>query len=105
VSATRILTTFRSRLRPGVESEYEPLAERMDALARKQPGFVSMKRFDAEDGERLTVIEFSSWEAHRAWRDHPEHRAAQQSGRDRFYAWFCIDVAETRHHREFPPAG
>jgi heme-degrading monooxygenase HmoA len=61
-------------------------------LARTMPGFVDFKSFEADDGERVSVITFDSPEAQRAWRDHPEHRAAQQIGRERFYAWYDISV-------------
>ena len=35
-----ILTVFRSRLRPGVEAEYRPLAVEMSELAHHMEGFV-----------------------------------------------------------------
>ncbi|MGA1388340.1 MAG: hypothetical protein ACO33D_08460 [Ilumatobacteraceae bacterium] len=35
-------------------------------------------------------------------RSHPEHRAAQQTGRERFCSEYSLTVAEVRHHREFP---
>jgi heme-degrading monooxygenase HmoA len=63
-------------------------------LAQTMPGFVDFKIFEADDGERVSVITFTSLEAQRAWRDHPEHRAAQQIGRERFYASYDISVCE-----------
>jgi heme-degrading monooxygenase HmoA len=51
-----------------------------------------MKTFGAEDGERVSIIEFESEEALRAWREHPEHRKAQELGRTVFYADFQIQV-------------
>ena len=53
-----IVTVFRSRLRPGVREEYVALVERMNELARSMPGYISHKGFFAEDGERVTVVEF-----------------------------------------------
>ena len=45
---------FRSRLREDlVESEYELRAQELREIGRKMPGFVSLKNFVAEDGERL----------------------------------------------------
>lgn len=89
-----IVTIFRSRLRPEHVEEYYSLAGSVYALAEKMPGFRSAKTFQAEDGERVTIVEFESWETHNAWRDHPEHRIAQQLGRERFYAEFAIQVSE-----------
>ena len=68
-----IVTIFRSRLRPEHEKEYHEWAERTEALARTIPGFVSIKTFYAEDGERVSIVEFESAEAHEKWRSHPVH--------------------------------
>lgn len=94
-----VVTVFRSRLRPGAEDEYHRTAGRIDALARAMPGFLDAKTFTADDGERVTVVTFASWAEHRAWRDHPEHRLAQERGRDHFYAAYDIAVCDlvTRH--------
>lgn len=104
----RIVTVFRSRLREGAGEEYRTLAGRIETLARAQPGFVDAKSFAADDGERVTVVVFSSHEAQRAWRDHPEHRAAQAVGRERLYASYSVEVAESVTRATFeadrPPA-
>ena len=99
-----MVTVFRSRLRPEVGEEYEPLAERMLQLAREMPGFVEFKWFQADDGERLSLITFESLQAEQAWRDHPEHRAAQQAGRDRLYATYSISVCTQLHGHRFDTA-
>jgi len=62
-----VVTIFRSRLKPEVQEEYAPLAARMSELAASMPGYISHKGFVAEDGERLTLVEFESEEAQRAW--------------------------------------
>jgi len=87
-----VITLFRSRLRPEAREEYERWAGRMNQLAAAMPGFVSIKTFAADDGERISIIEFGSEAAHGAWRDHPDHREAQRLGRERFYAEFQIQV-------------
>mgnify|MGYP003350083918 FL=1 len=57
-----IVTVFRSRLKPGVQDEYGPMAARMSALAKSMPGYISHKGFVAEDGERVTIVEFENEE-------------------------------------------
>lgn len=98
---TAVVTVFRSRLRPGVEDEYGPMAERMLELARSMPGFVDFKTFTAADGERVSVVTFADSDAHGAWRAHPEHTEAQRLGRERFYASYDIVVARVDHRRRF----
>jgi heme-degrading monooxygenase HmoA len=97
-----IVTVFRSRLRPESVAEYHDTAKRMVELARAMPGFVDFKTFEADDGERVSVITFASLETERAWRDHPEHRRAQQIGRERLYASYDISVCELMSKRTFP---
>ena len=95
------ITVFRSRLRPEAVEEYGPLAERMDELAETMPGFVERKAFVAEDGERVTLVTFATREQQHAWRDHPEHRAAQRAGVDRLYSEYRIQVCTLDDERSF----
>ncbi len=98
----RIVTVFRSRLRPESAEQYHDTAQRILDLARTMPGFVDFKSFAADDGERVSIITFESRETQQAWRDHPGHRVAQQMGRDRFYASYHISVAEVIAEHHFP---
>lgn len=97
----RRLVAFRSRLRPGVEGEYGPRAEEMLALARSMRGFQWSRHYVAEDGERLTLVQFESAQALAAWRDHPEHRKAQAQGRERWYAEYTVSVCEVLRESRF----
>jgi heme-degrading monooxygenase HmoA len=96
-----IVTIFRSRLRPGIEVEYHAMADRMSALARTMPGYVSEKNFAAEDGERVTIVEFAHEEGQRTWRTNPEHIAAQKLGREKYYAEYHIAVCTLDHESKF----
>ena len=96
-----IVTVFRSRLLPGVREEYLALAERMNKLAAAMPGYISHKGFFADDGERVTIVEFESREAMQAWRLHPEHVEAQRQGRLRFYSEYQISTCEVLHQSAF----
>jgi heme-degrading monooxygenase HmoA len=100
-----IVTVFRSRLRSGVDDDYGVLGERMATIARAMPGYVSDKDFVAEDGERVTVVEFESEEALRAWRLHPAHREAQRLARADYYEDYSIQVCEVVRESRFrrPP--
>lgn len=89
-----IVTIFRSRLRPEHENEYRMWAERMQALARRIPGFISTKTFYAKDGERVSIVEFESEEAHNEWKNHPVHMEVQRKGREKFYSEYKIQVLE-----------
>ena len=95
------ITVFRSRLRDGYPVErYSEVAADLEARAAAAPGHVELKEFVAADGERLALVTFASAEAEAAWRDDPDHRAAQQEGRDAFYSEYDVAVCEVQHrHR------
>src|ERR1043165_9147351 len=96
-----IITVFRSRLREGKREEYVALVERMAALARTMPGYISHKGFFADDGERVTIVEFEHEEGMRAWRMNPEHRAAQKLAREKFYSDYHIQVCTVDRQSSF----
>ena len=96
---------FRNRLKPDALAEYTDWAERMGALARTMPGYVSHKGFTAADGERVTLVEFATEEGLRAWATHPEHVAAKQHGRAGFYSEYSLQVCTEQRVSRFttPP--
>jgi heme-degrading monooxygenase HmoA len=104
LAAGQVVTVFRSRLRPDAIDEYEPRAAEIFALAHTMPGLVDVKTFAADDGERVTLVTFADAGSQRAWREHPEHRLAQQAGRDRFYVEYSIQVCECTRVRTFAAA-
>ena len=98
-----ILTVFRSRLKPADQREYVQWASRMGALAAQMPGYISHKGFVAEDGERVTIVEFQSEAAQRAWSLHPEHVEAKKKGREDFYLEYRVQVCEVLRDRRSNP--
>ncbi len=100
-----IVTVFRHRLRPENSEAYFKLAGELGAEATQMPGFVARKVYTAEDGERVTIVEFESMDTHRAWAEHHGHRAAQQRGRSEFYAEYSIQICETVRSNSFVHAG
>jgi heme-degrading monooxygenase HmoA len=96
-----IVTVFRSRLMPGLQDEYVALVERMRDIAVTIPGYISHKGFWAEDGERVTIVEFEHEEGQRAWRTHPEHIEAQRQGRIKYYENYDIQVCNVMHEAHF----
>ena len=100
-----IVVLFRSKLVPTASTDgYDEMAEEMDDLARTMPGFVDVKSFKAEDGERLTVVWWQDEETLRAWREQARHRVAQRTGRERWYEYYKMDVAEVIRTNNFDRA-
>jgi heme-degrading monooxygenase HmoA len=95
------LVVFRNRKRADIDqAAYDAEAERMETLARQQPGFRSFKGYVSQDGEVVAVSEWDDEAAALAWRKVAEHRAAQQRGRDAYYEEYTVFACvDPRIHR------
>ncbi|WP_105567499.1 antibiotic biosynthesis monooxygenase family protein [Microbacterium halophytorum] len=89
-----IVTVFRQRTDPAFVSEYGDIGKDVVAAAPEVPGFISFKRFQADDGESCTVVEFEDLEAHNRWIANPIHRKAMSRGRESFFVEYTITVCE-----------
>jgi heme-degrading monooxygenase HmoA len=87
-----IVTLFRSRLNPGTQDEYGPLATRMSELVRDIPGYISHKGFVADDGERVTIVEFETEEALHEWRVDPERGTAKGHAIESLFAEYKFQI-------------
>jgi heme-degrading monooxygenase HmoA len=100
-----VIVLIRTQVRGDADrAEYERLGARMDELVRQIPGFVSAKDYAADDGERISMVSFSSHEALARWRNHPEHLEAQQAGKGRIYASYDVRVCEVVRSYDFTAA-
>jgi heme-degrading monooxygenase HmoA len=100
-----IIVLFRSKL-VNAPDGYAEMAQEMEDLARTMPGFVDVKAFKAEDGERLTVVWWRDEATLKGWREQARHRVAQRMGREQWYQYYTLEVAEVIRANVFErPAG
>ena len=93
-----VFTSVRN-VQPG--DGYGEAAERMEELARRQPGFLGVESARGADGLGITVSYWATLDDVRAWGRHAEHLLAQQAGRDRWYERFALRVCRVEHERFF----
>jgi heme-degrading monooxygenase HmoA len=85
------LTIFRNRKRADMDaSAYAADAELMEQTAAAMPGFLSVKTFQSDDGETVTISEWESLDAARNWGRHPDHAIVQQRGKNDYYAEYAL---------------
>ena len=96
-----VITLFRSRLTQQAGDDYTRCRARCSSGRRPIPGFVAMKSFKADDGERLTVVWWETDELQAAWRQDERHREAQRKGRERWYHYYHIEVANVLRENQF----
>jgi heme-degrading monooxygenase HmoA len=90
-----VVVTFRNRFNPGVDQqEYGQRVGKLFEIVSAMPGFRGIRSYAAEDGEQLSLIEFDSLESLAEWRDQPDHREAQQLGKQRYYSEYHLQICE-----------
>ena len=99
----QVVTVFRSRLRPDAEQGYADTAE-MVRLATAMPGFVESSPSwpTTASGSPSPPSRTTPPSGPGAT---PDHRLAQQAGRDRFYGEYSIQVCTTVRTSRFPTPG
>ncbi|MFC1672871.1 antibiotic biosynthesis monooxygenase family protein [Pseudomonadota bacterium] len=80
---------------------YGEVAQRMVELSRQQPGCLGFDSARDAHGFGITVSYWQSLDAIEAWRDHPEHKAAQVNGREKWYAEYDLHIAKVEHTHSF----
>lgn len=75
------------------QTGYVAAAAVMDALAARQPGFRGVDAARGEGGFGVTVSYWADEASATAWRAHPDHAAAREAGRGRWYARYDLHVA------------
>lgn len=81
-------------LRTPVDEGYTDTAKAMFELVRGYPGFLGADSVRGEDGLGITVAYFRDEPSIAAWRADPEHTAARELGRERWYDSYAIHVAK-----------
>ena len=85
------LVVFRNRKRADIDgASYHVESERMEALAREQPGYRSFKSYVADDGEFIALSEWDDEASARGWGRVAEHAVAQANGRDQYYESYTL---------------
>ena len=90
-----IFTSTRSKIEEG----YAEMAEKMEQLAKQQPGFIGVESARNEIG--ITVSYWKSLEAIKNWKMNLDHLEAQQKGRSTWYKNYKVRIAKVEREYEF----
>ncbi len=96
-----VVILFRSRLTAEAGQDYQDHDAELERLVLGHSGHLGHKSYLAADGERLTVVWFKDQESLRAWKMEPRHLEAQRRGRERWYEFYEMDVAEVIRSSHF----
>ncbi len=86
---------------------YAAMADEMERLGAAQPGYLGLESARGADGLGITVSYWRDEASIRRWREVADHRAAQRSGRERWYRAYRVRVCRVEREygfeREPPP--
>ena len=89
-----------STIRTGVDEEvYHKTAERMESLARVQPGYLGIESAYNELG--ITISYWKSLKAIEQWKNNIEHAEAQKKGRKIWYKKYALRICKVEHDYGF----
>jgi hypothetical protein len=90
------IIVFRSRLSGDADEEYlaadKAMWERVRAITSDDPQ--DFLEYTSDDGERLAIIRWQNAKTLEKWRRDEAHLAAKQKGREKWYSFYEITVAE-----------
>lgn len=80
----------------GCREAYLDIAASLRAELEQADGFISVERFESlhQPGKLLSLSFWRDEDAVKAWRNHGEHRAAQNEGRSGVFADYRLRIAE-----------
>ncbi|WP_339707666.1 antibiotic biosynthesis monooxygenase [uncultured Kriegella sp.] len=78
---------------------YSEMAQKMETLAKRQPGYIDLESASGEVG--ITISYWESLEAIAQWKSNTDHLFAQQKGISDWYLWYKVRICLVEREYEF----
>ena len=78
---------------------YAEMAQTMEDLAKKQPGYLALEH--ARDEISITISYWESLESIAHWKANLDHIEAQKKGKQRWYQWYKIRICHVERAYDF----
>lgn len=92
---------FVNQRTPQDGAGYGEMAEKMVAMAARQPGYLGVDSVRDASGYGITISYWDSEQAIATWRADLEHRQAQAQGRADWYSHYALVVAKVERTNQF----
>ncbi len=83
-----------------VEDDYQAMAQKMETLAAKQPGFLGIESVRGQDGVGITVSYWATLDSIAQWKANLAHLEAQRRGKVEWYSHYRVRVAKVEKDYE-----
>ena len=101
----QIIVIFLSVRTNADDAGYAAAAAEMESLAAQQPGYRGIESTRGMDGLGITLSFWADNASALRWRDHPEHAAIREAGRDRWYERYEVIVCEAQRSYAWQRSG
>jgi heme-degrading monooxygenase HmoA len=88
-----------SSVRTADDNGYNEMAEKMDALAKEQPGYLGFESARNEIG--ISVSYWKDLESIRQWKQQADHLVAQQKGASHWYSQYTVRICKVERDYSF----
>lgn len=78
---------------------YNAMAQRMEALAKEQQGYLGMDH--AREDVGITISYWENTEAIQKWKAHVDHLEAQQKGKEQWYQSYTVRICKVEKEYHF----
>ena len=92
---------FTSTLSGQDRETYSQIGQRMEDLARDQPGFLGIESTRNAQGLGITISYWKTKQAIQEWKLHAEHVMAREMGRSTWYNHFHVRIAKVEREYSF----
>ena len=89
---------FTSGLQEDTEG-YSEMADKMEALASKQEGYLGFESARNELG--ISISYWKDLESIKKWKANLEHQIAQERGRRDWYSWYQVRICKVEREYDF----
>ncbi|CAH2714566.1 putative protein YqjZ [Neobacillus rhizosphaerae] len=91
---TYYVVIFTSQRTENDSKGYASMSDKMEELARLQPGFISVESARDHEGHGITVSYWESLEAIQKWKANTAHQVAQQKGKETWYSNYNVQICK-----------
>ena len=81
------------------DAGYIEMAQKMERLAKEQPGFLGFETASSKVG--ISISYWESQQAIAAWKANADHQMAQITGKQEWYSWYKVRVCLVEREYNF----
>ena len=92
-------TVIFTSIRKEGDYGYSEMAQKMEELAKKQPGYLGFEA--ARDGLGIAISYWQDLDSIKQWKDNLEHSEAQKNGREKWYSAYTVRIGKVEKQYSF----